>query len=154
MRILKNRYPYLGNSIDSVLLRWDYSNVLDADGYIRGAHVDKKGELSYPQEGRLGYEEYAAKGFMLWGFKAAAARRARAAAAPAQGVRVVRAGHGALPGDQAGSLMSRRGSPGRARGASCNLCTRAGRLHPGVRDSSARALGTGLNSAAVRFLLS
>lgn len=75
MRILKNRYPYLGNSIDSVLLRWDYSNVVDKDGWLRGAHVNKKGELAYPQEGRLGYEEYSAKGFMLWGFAPVAARR-------------------------------------------------------------------------------
>lgn len=75
MRILKNRYPYLGNTIDSVLLRWDFSNVVDKDGSLRGGHVGKKGELTYPQEGRLGYEEYCAKGFMLWGFSTIAARR-------------------------------------------------------------------------------
>lgn len=76
MRILKHRYPYLSNSIDGVLLRWNFSNVIDEDGTLRGARVDKNGKTIYPQEGRLGYEEYAAKGFMLWGFEAKAARSA------------------------------------------------------------------------------
>ncbi|RMD49024.1 MAG: DUF3131 domain-containing protein [Alphaproteobacteria bacterium] len=77
MRILKNRYPYLSNSIDAVLLRWDFSHVIDKDGMLHGAHLDKKtGEINYGQEGRLGYEEYAAKGFALWGFKPYLAHRA------------------------------------------------------------------------------
>ncbi|MXU64633.1 DUF3131 domain-containing protein [Rhodobacteraceae bacterium KN286] len=76
MRIVKNRYPHFGNTIDAVLLRWDYSNVIDAEGTLYGARVDRNsGETKYDQEGRLGYEEYAAKGFALWGFDAAAAHR-------------------------------------------------------------------------------
>jgi hypothetical protein len=77
MRILKDRYPYLSNSIDGVLLRWNYSHVIDEEGTLYGSRVGKKGETVYVQEGRLGYEEYAAKGFMLWGFKPTAARRAQ-----------------------------------------------------------------------------
>ncbi|HEX2526662.1 MAG TPA: DUF3131 domain-containing protein [Geminicoccus sp.] len=77
MRILKDRYPYLGNSVDGVLLRWNYSNVIDENGTLYGAKVGKKKETVYLQEGRLGYEEYAAKGFMLWGFKPTAARMAK-----------------------------------------------------------------------------
>ncbi len=77
MRILKNRYPYLGNTIDSVLLKWDYTNIVDTEGVMWGAYVDKEsGETVYAQEGRLGYEEYAAKGFALWGFKPVLAHRA------------------------------------------------------------------------------
>ncbi|MEM1374124.1 MAG: DUF3131 domain-containing protein [Pseudomonadota bacterium] len=77
MRILKNRYPYLGNTIDSVLLKWDYTNVVDEEGVMWGAYVDKEsGETVYAQEGRLGYEEYAAKGFALWGFNPTLAHRA------------------------------------------------------------------------------
>lgn len=68
MRILKNRYPYLGNSIDNVLLRWNYCNVVREDGTLIGARLNDKKETMYVQEGRLGYEEYAAKGFGLWGF--------------------------------------------------------------------------------------
>lgn len=77
LRIVKNRYPYLGNTIDSVLLKWNYTNVIDSDGVLRGAYVDKEsGDTAYAQEGRLGYEEYAAKGFALWGFKPILAHRA------------------------------------------------------------------------------
>lgn len=77
MRIVKNRYPYLGNTIDSVLLKWDFRNVIDKEGLLVGAYVDKEtGETVYAQEGRLGYEEYAAKGFALWGFRPVLAHRA------------------------------------------------------------------------------
>ncbi len=77
MRILKNRYPYLANTIDSVLLRWDFSHVIDREGILYGGHIDKEtGGTNYSQEGRLGYEEYAAKGFALWGFRPYLAHRA------------------------------------------------------------------------------
>ncbi|CUH54428.1 DUF3131 domain-containing protein [Shimia marina] len=77
MRICKNRYPYLANTIDSVLLKWDFRNVLDAEGLMFGAYVDSEtDETVYAQEGRLGYEEYAAKGFALWGFQPRLAHRA------------------------------------------------------------------------------
>jgi hypothetical protein len=77
MRIIRNRYPYLSNTIDNMLLRWDYSNIIDKDGVMFGALIDKETkETVYAQEGRLGYEEYAAKGFALWGFKPYFAHRA------------------------------------------------------------------------------
>lgn len=77
LRIIRNRYPYLGNTVDSVLLKWDFSNIIDEEGLLFGAYVDKKtGETVYAQEGRLGYEEYAAKGFALWGFRPLLAHRA------------------------------------------------------------------------------
>ena len=77
MRIVRNRYPYLSNTIDNMLLRWDYSNVVDDEGVMFGALIDKETkETVYAQEGRLGYEEYAAKGFALWGFKVNFSHRA------------------------------------------------------------------------------
>lgn len=77
MRIYKNRYPYLANTIDSVLLKWDFRNAIDSEGLMFGSYVDKDtGETVYAQEGRLGYEEYAAKGFALWGFRPRLAHRA------------------------------------------------------------------------------
>ncbi|MEM0978447.1 MAG: DUF3131 domain-containing protein [Pseudomonadota bacterium] len=76
-RILSNRYPYLSNSIDSILLRWDFTNVVGDDGLLYGARIDERtGETVYTQEGRLGYEEYASKGFALWGFEPHEAHRA------------------------------------------------------------------------------
>lgn len=85
MRIVKNRYPYFGNTIDNMLLRWDFSNVIDEEGTMYGAilskHKDKgknnkRKRTIYIQEGRLGYEEYAAKGFALWGLMPRKAHRA------------------------------------------------------------------------------
>ncbi len=77
MRICRNRYPHLANTIDNMLLRWDFSKVIDEDGVMYGTAVDKETkETIYVQEGRLGYEEYAAKGFALWGFKPYFAHRA------------------------------------------------------------------------------
>ena len=77
LRIVKNRYSHLGNSIDAVLLKWDFSNVIDSEGLLFGALVHKEtGETVYAQEGRLGYEEYAAKGFALWGYRPILAHRA------------------------------------------------------------------------------
>ena len=66
--ILKNRYPEFATSIDSVMLRWNYCNVVDENGTMFGALLEPGKEVQYLQEGRLGYEEYAAKGFELWGF--------------------------------------------------------------------------------------
>lgn len=74
--IVKQRYPYLANSVDSVALKWKYCNVISADGRLYGAAVAKDGKTQYFQEGRLGYEEYAAKGFGLWGFATERASRA------------------------------------------------------------------------------
>jgi len=65
---LKQRYPYLANSVDGVMLKWKYCNVVDKNGKLYGAGVGGNNQTQYFQEGRLGYEEYAAKGFALWGF--------------------------------------------------------------------------------------
>ncbi|MCP4325174.1 MAG: DUF3131 domain-containing protein [Alteromonadales bacterium] len=66
--IVKHRYPEFATSIDSVLLRWNYCNVVDENGTMFGALLEEGKPVQYLQEGRLGYEEYAAKGFELWGF--------------------------------------------------------------------------------------
>lgn len=68
LKIIKGRYPEYGDSIDNAVLRWDFCNVLDSCGTMYGALLDKNNEIVYVQEGRLGYEEYAAKGFQMWGF--------------------------------------------------------------------------------------
>lgn len=67
-KIIKERYPQHANAIDRAVLRWKFCNVVDHRGIMFGAYVDKKKKVHYVQEGRLGYEEYAAKGFQLWGF--------------------------------------------------------------------------------------
>lgn len=68
MKILKDRAPYLSNTVDSVALRWNFCNMIGEDGFLYGSLITNEGDVRYVQEGRLGYEEYAAKGFALWGF--------------------------------------------------------------------------------------
>lgn len=73
LRIMKERYPYLANSVDGVPLRWNFCNLVNDDGRMFGSFIQGDGKTKYVQEGRLGYEEYAAKGFELWGFDASRA---------------------------------------------------------------------------------
>ena len=40
---------------------------LTRDGYMLGTTLESNGLLRSYQEGRLGYEEYSARGFQLWG---------------------------------------------------------------------------------------
>lgn len=68
LQILKERYPYLANAVDNVPMRWNFCNMISEDGRLFGATLSGNGEVRDLQEGRLGYEEYAASGFALWGF--------------------------------------------------------------------------------------
>ena len=68
LKIIKERYPEHGNGIDGFVSRWHFCNVVDTCGTMYGAVLDGKKNVMYLQEGRLGYEEYSAKGFQLWGF--------------------------------------------------------------------------------------
>ncbi len=75
LQIIKGRYPEHANAIDSVVLRWDFSHVIDGCGTLYGALLTPDKKTQYVQEGRLGYEEYSAKGFQLWGFSTCLASR-------------------------------------------------------------------------------
>jgi hypothetical protein len=75
LQIIKDRYPAHSNAIDRFVLRWNFCRVLDDEGTMYGTAVGPDGKTQYLQEGRLGYEEYSAKGFQLWGFSTARASR-------------------------------------------------------------------------------
>lgn len=68
LQIMKERHPHLANSVDNVPMRWNFCNLISEDGRMFGSFTQSNGDTRYVQEGRLGYEEYAAKGFALWGF--------------------------------------------------------------------------------------
>ena len=76
LKIVKERYPQHADGIDRFVLRWKFDNVVDPRGMMFGAMFDKDKKLQYVQEGRLGYEEYSAKGFELWGIPTELAARA------------------------------------------------------------------------------
>jgi hypothetical protein len=75
LKIIKEAYPEHSNAIDNFVLRWNFCNCVDDKGMLYGAVLDKEQKTKYVQEGRLGYEEYAAKGFQLWGIDTPAASR-------------------------------------------------------------------------------
>lgn len=67
--IVKERYPRYADSIDRFVLRWRFCNLVDRRGNLYGAINNEEDDGStYLQEGRLGYEEYAAAGYGRWGF--------------------------------------------------------------------------------------
>ncbi|TAE26775.1 MAG: DUF3131 domain-containing protein [Candidatus Kapaibacterium sp.] len=83
-KVIKERYEQHSDRIDDVVLRWKFKNVIDSIGILYGASLedkkDKDGKVKkvvkYLQEGRLGYEEYSAKCFQLWGFETGMAAKA------------------------------------------------------------------------------
>ncbi|GBC60642.1 DUF3131 domain-containing protein [Desulfonema ishimotonii] len=69
LKIVKTRYPRYAEYADHAVLRWQFCDVIDDCGTLYGGARTKDGKsIRTFQEGRLGYEEYAARGFRLWGF--------------------------------------------------------------------------------------
>lgn len=75
LRIIEERYPEHANPIDRFVSRWNFTHAVDSCGTLYGATLDAHKQVQYVQEGRLGYEEYAANGFQLWGFSTCLASR-------------------------------------------------------------------------------
>ena len=73
--------PALAQKAAAVVSRNDFSVALH-DGYLRGEGRDAQGREERYQEGELGYEQYAARGFALWGYRAEKALRLRENALP------------------------------------------------------------------------
>ncbi|QQX80028.1 DUF3131 domain-containing protein [Shewanella sp. KX20019] len=67
MNILVWQYPKFNKQVNSVLQHWQVG-VMTKDGYLFGSRPAKSGKgLELVQEGRIGYEEYAAKALSLMG---------------------------------------------------------------------------------------
>ncbi len=75
MRILEQRYPDLAPAIHAAVDHWNVPSLVRG-GELFGTALDAQGKVEYLQEGRLGYEEYAANAFRLWGYDTAKAARA------------------------------------------------------------------------------
>lgn len=73
LRIVSERFPEHAAAAEAVVSRWQVCNLIDACGTLYGARSGPDGRPEYVQEGRLGYEEYAARGYALWGFDVTAA---------------------------------------------------------------------------------
>ena len=71
MNVLVWNYPEFTSEVQAVIKRWDL-NAMVKDGSLYGAVLENDKTL-YLQEGRLGYEEYAAKSMQLMGYDVAEA---------------------------------------------------------------------------------
>lgn len=67
--IIRTCHPQYGDWLKGVVTKWKIEQSLQ-DGQLFGATVLPDNKTLRVQEGRLGYEEYAARGYELWGFKA------------------------------------------------------------------------------------
>jgi hypothetical protein len=67
-KVLATRDPELAPAIDAMVKRIKFKEVVD-DEYLHGRLNGNSGKPWTFQEGRIGYEQYSAKGFALWGAK-------------------------------------------------------------------------------------
>ncbi len=65
MRILSDRFPALRETTDRAVAHLNIASLVQG-GELWGSTI-RAGKAVFRQEGRLGYEQYAAKGFQLWG---------------------------------------------------------------------------------------
>lgn len=68
LEIVKARYPEYSEYVDKAVLRWSFCDVVDRCGTLWGGVPSGDGVAVF-QEGRLGYEQYAARGYQAWGFE-------------------------------------------------------------------------------------
>lgn len=69
LRILGTSRESLSKPAEAVVQRIQFARLV-GDGYLWGEDLGPGGEKRRYQEGQLGYEQYAARGFALWGHEA------------------------------------------------------------------------------------
>ncbi|SOH94845.1 Protein of unknown function [Monaibacterium marinum] len=72
--IVQNNYPVLAPQVADLLAQWDLEQMIE-DGQLIGGNI-REDNLRRDQEGRVGYEQYAAKAMMLFGYDMYRAYRA------------------------------------------------------------------------------
>ena len=68
LHILHTHHPQYQDQIEAIVAGWNLSK-LAQDGWLYGG-IPKDTEIALYQEGRLGYEQYAAQALQLWGISA------------------------------------------------------------------------------------
>ena len=67
LHITRTCHPQYAETIEQAITHWDLADSVK-NGQLFGATVLPNGKTQPVQEGRLGYEEYAARGYELWGY--------------------------------------------------------------------------------------
>ena len=82
LRIIAVNQPQFAQQTTAIVRRLNIQRLI-ADGYLQGSDLDPQtGQLRAYPEGRIGYEQYAASGLALWGFRAEKALDAKLNALP------------------------------------------------------------------------
>ncbi|MEH2312631.1 MAG: DUF3131 domain-containing protein [Nostoc sp.] len=68
LHVMRSHYPEYSDRINRIVTRWNLSKLVK-DGWLNGA-IPRAGGLQEVQEGRLGYEQYAAHSLKLWNIQA------------------------------------------------------------------------------------
>ena len=68
LHVMRSHYPEYSDRINRIVTHWNLSKLVK-DGWLNGA-IPKAGGLLEVQEGRLGYEQYAAQSLKLWNIQA------------------------------------------------------------------------------------
>ncbi|MEH2347736.1 MAG: DUF3131 domain-containing protein [Nostoc sp.] len=68
LHVMRSHYPEYSDRINRIVARWNLSKLVK-DGWLNGA-IPRAGKLLEVQEGRLGYEQYAAHSLKLWNIQA------------------------------------------------------------------------------------
>ncbi len=74
LRVIAANQPRYAADAQRIVNRLDWARLVE-DGYLWGAERGPDGKVRRHPEGRLGYEQYAAQGFALWGNRAERALR-------------------------------------------------------------------------------
>ena len=67
LHIVRSCNPQYNDWISGIVSSWQLGRSIQ-NKELYGARIEPDGKVSIVQEGRLGYEEYAARGYELWGF--------------------------------------------------------------------------------------
>jgi len=70
--VIRTCHPQYNDWLKGIVSKWQVARSLK-DGQLFGATVEPDNKTLLVQEGRLGYEEYSARGYELWGFQASKA---------------------------------------------------------------------------------
>ncbi len=83
LRIIAVNQPQFAPQATAIVQRLNMSRLVTQDGYLQGEDADPQtGRMRTYPEGRMGYEQYAAAGLALWGYRAEKALDARLNAVP------------------------------------------------------------------------
>ncbi|BDA68463.1 hypothetical protein CAL7716_026290 [Calothrix sp. PCC 7716] len=69
LHVIRSHYPEYNADVNRIVARWNLSKLVK-DGWLNGGITGANGQILEVQEGRFGYEQYAAESLKLWNIQA------------------------------------------------------------------------------------